>query len=227
MRVTVTKDGPYAVAGAVPLSRQAIGAGPADESTEWLKSESISTPPRYFLCRCGQSANKPFCDGTHAKVGFDGTETASREPRETLAETFEGRSVKMTDAEKLCAFARFCDRDGGVWILVGAAGDDVSRAAVVHQIGQCPSGRLAARDAATREPIEPRFAASIVLVEDPSKDASGPIWVRGGIEIVGVDGVAWEVRNRVTLCRCGESANKPFCDGTHASIRFKAAPRTT
>ena len=224
MRITVGKDGPYAVVGAVPLSRAAIGADSAGESVEWRELESLTAPPRYFLCRCGQSENKPFCDGTHAKVGFDGTETASRETYAALAKVFPGPAVTMLDAESLCASARFCDRDGKVWNLVGVAGDGPARDALVRQIGQCPSGRLVARDTATGAAIEPQFPPSIVLVEDPQENASGPIWARGGIEVVGADGVTWEVRNRVSLCRCGRSANKPFCDGTHASIHFDDAP---
>ncbi|MFE2733740.1 CDGSH iron-sulfur domain-containing protein [Streptomyces sp. NPDC059349] len=45
--------------------------------------------------------------------------------------------------------------------------------------------------------------------------------MRGGIPVTAADGTPYEVRNRVTLCRCGASRNKPFCDGTHASIGFK------
>jgi CDGSH-type Zn-finger protein len=40
------------------------------------------------------------------------------------------------------------------------------------------------------------------------------------VQVIGADGFAYEVRNRVTLCRCGASRNKPFCDGSHASIGF-------
>ena len=61
---------------------------------------------------------------------------------------------------------------------------------------------------------------SIGLVEDPSVGVSGPLWVRGGIPVVSSDGVQYEPRNRTTLCRCGASRNKPFCDGTHAAIGF-------
>ncbi|MGA7803617.1 CDGSH iron-sulfur domain-containing protein [Bradyrhizobium sp.] len=39
--------------------------------------------------------------------------------------------------------------------------------------------------------------------------------------VVSADGFEDEVRNRVTLCRCGQSQNKPFCDGTHAQTKFK------
>jgi len=45
--------------------------------------------------------------------------------------------------------------------------------------------------------------------------------VRGGVAVIAADGYRYEVRNRVTLCRCGASSNKPFCDGTHAAIKFK------
>jgi CDGSH-type Zn-finger protein len=49
----------------------------------------------------------------------------------------------------------------------------------------------------------------------------GPLWVRGGVRITGSDGRDYEVRNRATLCRCGASSNKPFCDGTHKKIGFR------
>jgi len=50
---------------------------------------------------------------------------------------------------------------------------------------------------------------------------SSAIWVKGGIPIQSSKGFVYEIRNRVTLCRCGKSANKPFCDGTHVKIRFR------
>jgi hypothetical protein len=68
--------------------------------------------------------------------------------------------------------------------------------------------------------IEPEFAPSIGIVADPAQGLAGPIWVRGGIAVTSADGVTYEIRNRVTLCRCGASANKPFCDASHASIGF-------
>jgi CDGSH-type Zn-finger protein len=44
--------------------------------------------------------------------------------------------------------------------------------------------------------------------------------VKGGVQIKSSDGFVYEPRNRVTLCRCGQSGNKPFCDGTHISMKF-------
>jgi CDGSH-type Zn-finger protein len=44
--------------------------------------------------------------------------------------------------------------------------------------------------------------------------------VRGGIEVHSADGRVYELRNRVALCRCGASGNKPFCDGSHVATGF-------
>jgi hypothetical protein len=63
--------------------------------------------------------------------------------------------------------------------------------------------------------IEPVFKPSIGLITDPKTGKLGPLWARGGIPVESADGFTYEVRNRVTLCRCGKSLNKPFCDGRH------------
>jgi len=91
----------------------------------------------------------------------------------------------------------------------------------VQEACDCPSGRLVAWDKATGKAVEPAFEPSIRLIEDPANDCAGPIWLRGGVEVVGADGAGYEVRNRVTLCRCGASQNKPFCDGSHVGVHFK------
>lgn len=220
LRITVSKDGPYAVTGQIPLSMAVIGADPAGESVTWVEGEAVAAPARYFLCRCGQSKTKPFCDGTHAAVGFDGTETADIAIFAETAKETDGPVLALVDAEPLCAFARYCDREGKVWNTVETANSPEAAERFVHQVGQCPSGRLVARDRQTGQALEPDLPVSIWLVEDPEQKVSGPIFARGGIAVVSADGRAYEVRNRVTLCRCGASKNKPFCDGSHASVGF-------
>ena len=79
----------------------------------------------------------------------------------------------------------------------------------------CPSGRLVVYDNPSGEALEPEFEKSIVIIEYPPRDEHGPLWVRGGIPVEAADGQVYEIRNRMTLCRCGESCNKPFCDGSH------------
>jgi hypothetical protein len=90
-------------------------------------------------------------------------------------------------------------------------------------VNDCPAGRLVAWDKASGRPIEHALPVSIGLVEDPEQQCAGPLWLRGGIPVVAADGFEYEVRNRVTLCRCGESKNKPFCDGAHAAIKFQGS----
>ncbi|TLY82659.1 MAG: CDGSH iron-sulfur domain-containing protein, partial [Gammaproteobacteria bacterium] len=91
-----------------------------------------------------------------------------------------------------------------------------------RQVGHCPSGRLAALERATDKPVEPPLPVSIGLIEDPAEGVSGPVWVRGGVPVTAADGFKYEVRNRITLCRCGASKNKPFCDGSHVTVGFRA-----
>jgi hypothetical protein len=125
----------------------------------------------------------------------------------------------LKDELDLCAEARFCSARGKVWRRVTEEGDEAV-AVVVEQACLCPSGRYTALDRATGRAYEPDLEPSIGLVEDPAEGRSGPLWIRGGVPVVSADGDEYEVRNRVTLCRCGESKNKPFCDSTHVDIGF-------
>src|SRR5512144_1602822 len=79
-KIEVTRNGPYLVSGGLPLSEQWIVTNAEGESLEYREEKRYPAQPQYGLCRCGQSAHKPFCDGTHNKVKFDGTETASHQP---------------------------------------------------------------------------------------------------------------------------------------------------
>ncbi|HXC16556.1 MAG TPA: CDGSH iron-sulfur domain-containing protein [Holophagaceae bacterium] len=220
-KVKITRNGPYLVEGGLPLAKEIIGTDAHGESVKWVPGEKYPDQDRYALCRCGHSAKKPFCDGSHAKVGFDGTETASRDPYLEQATVTEGPVMSLTDVEGLCAFARFCDPHGQVWNQVNETDRPEARAHFVRQTCDCPSGRLVAWDNATGKAEEPAFEPSIRLIEDPANKCAGPVWLRGGVQVVGADGFEYEVRNRVTLCRCGASQNKPFCDGSHAAIGFK------
>jgi len=220
-KVVVSKNGPYLVTGAIPLSRQTIVADRDGVSEKWSEGETFPPRETYALCRCGHSSTKPFCDGTHKKIGFDGTETASREPYLKEAKGLEGPAHTLTDAESLCAGARFCDAHGKVWNEVERTQDPQVRVNFIRQVGNCPSGRLVAWERESRAPIEPTLPKSIGVIEDPAERVSGPLWLRGGVPVIAADGFAYEVRNRVTLCRCGASANKPFCDGSHFKVGFR------
>ena len=214
-KITVTKNGPYFVSGAVPLFPMIIECDGHGIPTKWLKGKNLQTKQNYILCRCGQSSTKPFCDGTHVKVNFDGTETSENEPFESMAEELIGPELKLKDAVMLCASARFCHRDGDIWDVIHHTNVAEAKKNVIENSCDCPSGRLVAYDKRTGKAIEPTLEKSIGPIEDPSKGVSGPFWVRGGIPLYSADGKLYEGRNRVTLCRCGKSANKPFCDSSH------------
>jgi CDGSH-type Zn-finger protein len=220
-RIRVTRNGPYRVEGDVPLAQQTIVADQQGQSRDWAEGQAVEVGGSYELCRCGHSSNKPFCDRTHARVGFDGTEVASREPYRDQAGMMEGPTLDLTDAESLCASGRFCDPDGSVWRLIEETDNAEVRAAVERMVGNCPSGRLVVWARESGEPEEPSLTPSIGLVEDPVAGVSGPLWVRGEIVVESSDGTAYERRNRVTLCRCGASGNKPFCDGSHIRVGFR------
>lgn len=111
--------------------------------------EPVVDDTRLALCRCGHSANKPFCDGSHDEIGFD---------------------------------------DPGA-------------------LGQSRLGEAA--------------EAGPALTISPRPD--GPLRLRGALTLCSHDGQAVQRGGRATLCRCGHSANKPFCDGSHRRAGFEAA----
>jgi len=220
-KIVVSKNGPYLVGGDIPLSIQVITPNKEGFSWDWVEAKTFATGLDYALCRCGRSKNKPFCDGTHEKIGFDGRETATRTPYARQAQEYDGPTLVLSDAEELCAFARFCDPAGKIWSLIEQTDNPEARDLVIREANQCPAGRLVVHDKKTGKEIEHKLPPSIGIVEDPALGCSGPLWVRGGVRIESHDGKPYEMRNRVTLCRCGASANMPFCNGSHASIKFK------
>ncbi|MCX5726927.1 MAG: CDGSH iron-sulfur domain-containing protein [Candidatus Saganbacteria bacterium] len=219
-KIKVSKNGPYLVSGKVPLDKEFIATDNEGTPVKWEKGEKFPAQDNYALCRCGKSKNKPFCDGTHASFNFDGTETASRKKYLEQNDPTVGPDLIMNDAEKLCAVAMFCHRAGNAWDLTEHSDDPKSKEIAIQEACDCPSGRLTACDKKTGKTIEPHFEPSISIVEDMAHKVSGPIWAKGGIMVEASDGYQYENRNRVTLCRCGASKNKPFCDGTHCKIKF-------
>jgi CDGSH-type Zn-finger protein/uncharacterized Fe-S cluster protein YjdI len=122
--------------------------GPLAIEAELLLRGEPQATPRATLCRCGQSQNKPFCDGAHVAAGFQ----------------------------------------------------------------------------ATGEPVAKEFAALEVRSGplDLQPQPNGPLLVRGNLEIVSGTGRTVNKVTRSWLCRCGESKNKPYCDGSHKAAGFVA-----
>ena len=218
MKITVSKNGPYIVTGGVPLTTSEICNDEEGYCRTWREVKRYPMQEKYALCRCGHSKNKPFCDGTHTDIHFDGTEAGDHEPVDRAMKVIRGPTLTLADNEHLCVHARFCMRAGGIWNLVKQSGNQEARDIAIEEACNCPSGRLVLKDNESGKEIEPLFEKSIVIVEYPPRGEHGPLWVRGGIPIESSDGKQYEIRNRVTLCRCGKSRNKPFCDGSHVEI---------
>jgi CDGSH-type Zn-finger protein len=209
-RIDVTTDGPYEVYGSLPLRHVRIVETEWGEPVEAEEGEPLPVGRHYALCRCGNSQTKPFCDESHLRVGFDGTETADRAPRATRARQVRGRGITFTDDPSLCTHAGFCtNRRTDVWEMVRDSADPEVRAQMQRMIELCPSGRL------ELEPPAPAGEQGILLERD------GPIWVRGAVQLRAADGTTYEVRGRMALCRCGASSNKPFCDDSHKEVGFR------
>jgi CDGSH-type Zn-finger protein len=210
----VTKNGPYLVYGNVPLMKATIQCDHHGIPLKWVLGEKTYPGQVYSLCRCGQSKNKPFCDGAHVRAGFNGEET-SVQSYEDQAEEIDGPALKLLDIEILCASARFCHRGGDIWKVIPKTDDPKWKHNAVENSSDCPSGRLTVVDKQNGDRVEPALEKSIGFIFDEGMGVDGPLWVRGGIPVYSASGKPYQVRNRMTLCRCGKSSNKPFCDSSH------------
>jgi CDGSH-type Zn-finger protein len=218
-KITILKHGPYLVEGGVPLDEKIMVS--SGHHREYQQGRTFETEESYALCRCGQSQNPPFCDGSHVDAGFDGTEVASTVPFDERVDLFEGPTLDLFDDNR-CAFARFCHReDGEVWTLTEESGDPHLRAEAIQASTDCPAGRLVHHDKQSDyKEIEPELEPAISILQDPERQVSAPLYVKGHIPLVSAEGFTYESRNRYALCRCGASRNKPFCDASHVNAGY-------
>ncbi|MCZ6872372.1 MAG: CDGSH iron-sulfur domain-containing protein [bacterium] len=217
-KITVRPNGPYIVTGGIPLVRMAPVVSEHGEPLTWKSGDVLSTETRYALCRCGKSANKPFCDGQHLKEDFEGAETADCGPSSARQTDYPGTNISVKDDRSICMHAGFCTNQiTNVWQMTQDSSDTQVRAQIMAMVERCPSGALSYSLEPGGETLEPRLPQEIAVTPD------GALWVSGGIPIERADGQPFETRNRVTLCRCGDSKNKPLCDGTHKDVGFSAS----
>lgn len=224
-KIVIAPNGPYLVYGNPNIVHKKQISSEHGEPMTWQTNQQIETGnrPVVALCRCGGSANKPFCDGAHARNAFDGKETAATntfEERKTVHGGSTGIVIKRDYS--LCAESGFCGhRLANIQKLAKQTADSIVRAQVMAMIERCPSGSYTYALDAHSADIEPDLPQQIAVTTEMTSEGpiAGPLWVTGGITVERSDGKEAEVRNRVTLCRCGASKNKPFCDGTHRAIQ--------
>ncbi len=212
------RDGPYIIRNLRKLSNS--------------KGEELNVRPFVALCRCGGSNIKPYCDGTHARIGF----SSAKDPEQATApappgpanaqehrvpdrlDRYEGKDIAVVDNRGTCCHFGQCTEqlpavfhhDGEPFVTADAAESE----AIEQIVRRCPSGALGfERNGAVYEG-EQREAEVFV-----SGNAS--YYVRGGIELQGERMNRGASREHYALCRCGRSKNKPFCDGTHWYVGFR------
>lgn len=218
--IQVTKGGPYLVHGSPKLLQVMIEQNESGNSGKYASGKSFESKDPMYLCRCGQSKNAPFCDGSHTKAHVNLDEVASFQPLLEGSQEIDGPTRILTDNEHYCAFSRFCDNGEQVWGEVQKSGAEHEKL-TEFMVHACAGGRLLVFDRETQQPIENVEEAGIYPIEDPAEGCSGPLMVRGGVRVESASGESYEIRNRQALCRCGQSSNKPFCDGSHASVKYK------
>jgi CDGSH-type Zn-finger protein/ferredoxin len=179
------------------------------------RGERLETHPRMALCRCGGSANKPFCDGTHARIGFSSAKLPDRAP--DRRDTYTRDELTVFDNRGICQHAGLCtDALPAVFRTRQEPFVDLSGAdkdAIIEAVKRCPSGALSYALDGIEHRDQQREPTITV-----SKD--GPYRVTGGIDLRDERRAQGASTEHYALCRCGGSTNKPFCDGTHWSNNF-------
>jgi len=193
-RINPIPNGPYKVTGKVDLR----------DPDGW----QVTQEEEIYLCRCGRSGDKPFCDGTHKHNKF--ASKRQSDGSRDVPKNYAAGDLVIHDNRGVCARTGYCtkhaknvfDPQHEPWIKP----DGASPGKVMNAIKLCPSGALSYTHGGIMqlpEEREPRI----------TMQRNGPYLVEGGVVLEG--DFAPQSREHYALCRCGASKNKPFCDGSH------------
>lgn len=136
-----------------------------------------------------------------------------------MRKTYRGRAIEVSFDLDVCIHVAECLRGEPTvfrlqrrpWVLPDAGEPDE----IADVVERCPSGALLYRRLDGKPQERPRTPTTVTPIRD------GPLLVRGRIEVTREDGSV-EVLPRATLCRCGRSEHKPFCDNSHLAAEFHA-----
>jgi len=191
LSVTVTDNGPLKLSGESITLRYCGDPVAVDEGKD------------LYICRCGESTNAPFCDGTHAKNGFV-AEPPEADRKEV--KVWEGKTIRTFFNPGACMHAFYCKPLNDLRERE-LEGDADAAAQIARIVQSCPSGALS---------YESRDAPPPPAAQGPSIDIveGGEVRMQCAFEI-NADRLERQPEDRATLCRCGLSLNKPWCDGRH------------
>jgi CDGSH-type Zn-finger protein len=218
--IQVSKDWPYIVKWNVPIDEQSYTQDENWVSLDYEKVRDFPPMKVTYLCRCWKSKTKPYCSGAHVDIHFDWTETANFEEYLNKVKKFEWPEVTLLDCEEYCVWARFCDAYRRVWNMVVNPENPEETKLAIDEAIKCPWGRLTIVEKDGKI-VEPELNQEISVLNDPFLWVGWPLQVKWWIPIISCEWKQYEIRNRVGLCRCWFSENKPFCDGSHIQEKYE------
>lgn len=187
------------------------------EKIETSEGDIIPLKTVASLCRCGESKSKPFCDSSHSVKGIDGEKQPDRDPYKW--KDYRGKHITVHYNLGVCSHDGSCVKmlppvfniNYRPWIFP----DNASVEAVINTIRHCPSGALSYTINGTKHIDYYSGEPKIKVMK------KGPLEFYGGIILKDDQGTKPETYDHYTLCRCGFSRNKPFCDGKHLRHKFQ------
>ena len=210
-KITPVPNGPLMVEDPPPIE---LAGEPAQEF-----------PGPVALCRCGASKNKPLCDGSHKHIGFSTAKSDEplRDRPLLYSSEQEGKRVTIAYTPVLCSHAGSCQRLASdvfnpkrdPWVEPSA--DRLE--AIEAVMAACPSGALSL--SLDDGPFAHTTGNEVTL----SVEAHGPYRV-ANMPLEAPFNIAGASHNKYVLCRCGQSKNKPFCDGTHYDLGWHDGRRS-
>ena len=180
-----------------------------NHSIIYFQDKPITSGNPAYLCRCGHSKTKPFCDGAHSDVQFQ----SKREIESEVIQEYLGKSLDITFNRSICAGAANCVAQLPSVFISGSSENwinpnNASPNDIIATIQACPSGALSYKQG-NHTLIDSRETAKVTIIKD------GPY----NVEAVNYDFKPMPKNfstSKYTLCRCGLSRNKPYCDYSHA-----------
>lgn len=211
-KILSKKNGPYIIQG-VKTYKSAAGK----EVELELDDQNLAT-----LCRCGQSFEKPYCDGSHIIFEFNDAKDDYRS--EDRVDVYEGDKITIYDNRGVCSHRGICfsdlesvfQMDGKMRINPDGAGVE----AIIDICERCPSGALSYSLSKDERNLKGEASDGGIRMAPRHYGYDGPIEVTGGIPFEDEDANEPESTDHYALCRCGASKNMPFCSGQHWAAKF-------
>lgn len=183
-----------------------------------IDTDGISLTPRKerVLCRCGKSGLKPYCDGEHISAEFETPEQELEEIEET--EEYLGLELTIYYNPTVCYSSENCIRSLPAVFRMntgdGIDPDGEEAHKIIETINACPSGALSFKYKVPQQNETEQGTEFKIL-------KNGPYIIKGNVTIRHSENEARVELKRCSLCRCGFSENKPFCDGSHTRKGFR------